>query len=529
MRFLLNIAILLVLQVFIADKILIGSTIEHYFKDVFVFDLLWKRPVWFFAPIVLGLLILNYAKINRNRWLHQWSWSSLEHGKGMRIVVMVVVVVMTWAFATYSYNYYYNQPHYIDRLLLVILAVLVYVNPLFIIPFTMVCYLISYQFLFPVAYSYTDKQMLFEFMALFGFFIIVRPFTRGRTMDFIFVGLSMIGAYYYFPGIEKLHVGSGSSINWIFDNDLHHYVVFSYEKGWLAFRSQELVYAITDIVQFFRAPFQLFTVIMEVGIIFILVLRRRFAIAILLLGILLHTGIMASSGVFFWKWMALDGAMAWFLWRYGTKEEIAPIFKPIPAVIAMVIIASGALFFDVIHLGWWNSPIHTHYEFEVVDTEGDSYNFAYSYLQPYDFALTQNRLHFANDNVSISGVNGSVGDPEIYWQARQLTIDEVPDFIAENGVNRYNENGAESLRELLRVFAYNINTNYQPNFLPAIIRPPMHINSQPFPDAYNFEHPIQEVRIRWIESFYDGEEVHVIRDNVIESMQITIPENLLDN
>ena len=524
LRFIVNVVILLAIQVFIADKLLMYISKDIYFQDVFSFELLRQRQVWVIAPIVLGLLIWNYLPIVQNCLKHQWSWSALTHGKALRVVIMAVVIIMTWAFATYSYNYYYDLPHYLDRFLLVLLAVLVYVNPLFIIPFTMVCYLMSGQFMYPVPYAYTDKQMIYEFMALFGCFVAVRPFVRGRTQDFVFVGLCLIGAYYYFPGIEKLHIGAGSSINWITDNDLHHYIVFSYQKGWLAFRSPELVQTMTDLVEFFQVPFQLFTVIMEVGIIFMFVLRRRFAMGILALGILLHTGIMISAGVFFWKWMTLDAAMIWFLWRYGNSQEIAPLFKPIPAVLSMLIIASGSLFFDVHHLGWWNSPIHTQYKFEVIDTEGDRYDFAYSYLQPYDFAITQNRLHTTFEGKSISSVNGAVGEPEIYWKARSLTLEDVPAFIEEYGRNRYNPVRAERLRELLRVYAYNININYQPTFLPAIIRPPMHINSQPFPDAYNFEHPIAEVRIRMIISFYDGEQVHIVSDEVIDSMPITIPD-----
>ena len=97
--------------------------------------------------------------------------------------------------------------------------------------------------------------------------------------------------------------------------------------------------------------------------------------------------------------------------------------------------------------------------------------------------------------------------------------------MQDNGKNRYDETRAEGLRDLLRVYAYNFNTNRQSFFLPALISPPLHIGSQPFPDAYNFEYPIAEVRIRWIESFYDGDEVHILRDEIIDSMPITIRDN----
>lgn len=526
-RFLINVAILLILQVILAGQLLVEGRFEWYFQDVFSINLLRMRPVQAIALVTLILLVLNYLPLARNRLLHQFSWSALEHGKRFRVVVMAAVLIMTWAFASYGYNYYYNQAHYLDRLSLVVLAILVYVNPLFAIPFTMVCYLISYQFMFPIGFAYTDKQMLFEFLALFGVFVAVRPVTRGRTMDFVFVGMCMIGAYYYFPGIEKLHIGAGSPINWVFDNDLQQYVIFSYEKGWLAFRSQELVYSIADFMAVFRVPAQIFTVIIEVGGIFLLV-RRRITVVFLIGAIMLHTGIMLASGVFFWKWIVLDGAMAWFIWRYGDSDEIKQIFNPVSTMLGIMIIASGVLFFDVIHLGWFNSPIHNYYKFEVIDTEGDSYDFAYSYLQPYDFPITQNRLHFVSPYPSITAVNGSINDPNIYAQSRFQTRDTVEDFITANSTDSFDEKKAEQLRDLLRVYAYNINTNRQSLFLPALIQPPLHINSQPFPDAYNFEHPIAEVKIHAITSFYDGDTVYTLQDVVTDTMPITIPEDLLN-
>jgi hypothetical protein len=527
-RFVINIAILLLLQVFVAREILIHGRFEWYFQDVFLFNLLRMRLVQLFAVFVIILLAMNYIPIKHNRWLHKWNWDALEHGKGLRVLVMVAVFILTWAFSTYGYNYYFNQPHYFDRLLLVFLALLVYVNPIFAIPFAMIAYVISYQFRFPIGFSYTDKQMIFEFVALFGFFVAVRPFTQGRTVDFVFVSLCLIGAYYYFPGIEKLHVGADSPINWITDNNLHHYVPFTYEKGWLSFRSQDLVYRMTDIVSFLRVPFQVFTIVVEIGALFIILVKRRGTIVLLLLLILLHVGIMVSTGIFFWKWIVLDGAIAWFIWRYGNSEEIATIFKPIPIMLSLIIIASGSIFFRVSHLGWWNSPIHSYYKFDVIDTQGDRYDYPYSLLQPYDFVMTQNRLHYINKNKTVTGTAGE-SDLRTYLPSLSLELKDVPDFIEEHGRVRYNETVAEGLRDVLRVYAFNLNTNRQSVFIPSLIPAPLHIISQVFDDAYNFEYPISEVRIRAVVSFYDDDGIHRISDEIIDTMYISIPDELLES
>lgn len=526
-RFLINVLLLLLIHVFVAKEILIFGRFEWYFREIIFVNILQMRLVQIFAILVIALLAVNYIPFRYNRWHHQWNWSVFEHGIALRRLIMAVVLILTWSFACYGFNYYYNQPHYFDRLLLVFLAILVYINPIFVIPFTMIAYVISYQFSYPIGFSYTDKQLLFEFLVLFGSFVAVRPFIRGRTKDFIFIGLCMISAFYYFPGIEKLHVAADSPLNWVLDNNLYHYVVFTYEKGWLSFRSQDLVYAMTDIFEFFRVPMQAFTVVVEIGALFTVLLKQRGTIAILLLAVLLHTGIMVSSGIFFWKWIVLDVAMVWFVWRYGETEDIASIYRPIPIILSLLIITSGTLFFRVSHLGWWNSAIHTYYKFDVIDTQGDRYDFSYSLLQPYDFAITQNRLHYINKNKTVTGTAGE-SSLETYLPSLSLTLEDIPDFIEEYGKVRYDSKTAERLRDLLRVYAYNFNTNHQSVFIPSIIPPPLHIGSQLFEDAYNFEYPIAEVQIRAIVSFYDGDEVQMISDEMIESMPITIPDNILN-
>ena len=59
-RFILNVIILLFIQVFIANRILIMGRFEWYFDDIYSFNLLQNRQVQIFAILIIMLLVANY-------------------------------------------------------------------------------------------------------------------------------------------------------------------------------------------------------------------------------------------------------------------------------------------------------------------------------------------------------------------------------------------------------------------------------------------------------------------------------------
>ncbi|HFA47623.1 MAG TPA: hypothetical protein ENJ95_01240, partial [Bacteroidetes bacterium] len=54
------------------------------------------------------------------------KWEVFNHGKSVRFLVVLATVILAWVFSTYDFNLYFNQGHYIDRLLLLGLVLLVY-------------------------------------------------------------------------------------------------------------------------------------------------------------------------------------------------------------------------------------------------------------------------------------------------------------------------------------------------------------------------------------------------------------------
>jgi len=491
---------------------------NQYIEPVFIHELFNRIP-WFFL-VVLVLLIANYLPTDWNILRHKWSWKSIDESGRLRLLVMVVVILMGWAYSAYGYNHYYDQPHYIERILLILLVIGCWFSPLLVGPMVVVTYAISAQLTYPpeLAYSYTDKFVIFQFLLVFAFFVYIRPFTRAHYSVFIFVVLCLVGAFYYYPGYQKLAISTNET-SWIFDNDVHTLFLSSYLNGWLSFLPHETALQITDILGSLKVPFQIFTVVIELAGVLLVLFRRRIAMFILAGAILLHVGIFVSSGVFFWKWIVLDGTLIWYLWATRKDTRINDIFRPVYGVLSVFVIVY-ANFFGAILLGWWDGPYNNYFDYEVVDTQGNTYEFSRSFLQPYDLRTTQSRMYFLIDQQMIADTYGTIHSIGAYEALREGGIDVIGQVRNQYGEKSFHPSYVNNFVKFVERYFTSYNQQRGKLFLPSIIRPPLHIWTIPRPTAYDNQHPIETVRIRYTETFYDGEEVIILRDDVVLEIDI---------
>ena len=71
----------------------------------------------------------------------------------------ILLFTGAWAFSAYDYNFYFDQTHYVDRLLLIAFAMLVLVHPGFVLPFLLEAIAIAYQFHHPLGGTWSLVQL----------------------------------------------------------------------------------------------------------------------------------------------------------------------------------------------------------------------------------------------------------------------------------------------------------------------------------------------------------------------------------
>lgn len=523
LRFMITSAVLIFLIANYRDTFFIKLSSGSFTKSVYIIDLLSKIPLFFLS--VFGLLVLNYLPFKWNRFNRIWAWEKFDESGKLRILVMVLVFIMGWTYSTYEYNFYFDQAHYVERLLLILLIIGSWFSPLLVGPMIVIAYAVSTQMSHPsiVAYSYADKYVLFEILLLFALYAYIRPLTGTKYSPFIFVSLCIVGAFYYYPGEKKIAI-STETISWVMDNDLHNLFLSSYINGWLSFLPISTALQITHIIQAINVPLQVITVIIEVAGLFIVLFKRRFAMLVLLGAVCLHTGIFFTSGIFFWKWITLDLALFWFLWRSRDDIAIQQIFQPLYGILAIFIIGYANLF-GAIRLGWWDGPVNNYFDFEVVDIQGNVFEFPRYYMQPYDLSFTQSRLNYLVDDNLLANTYGTLHNSQMYSRLREEGYESIPDIKATLGRSKFHQVDIERITAFIEPYFENYNKHLDDWFILSTIRPPAHINTIPREGVYNNKYPIDIVRVWFTETYFDGSQVLTLQHQVV--LEIEIPNDSL--
>ena len=292
----------------------------------------------------------------------------------MRWVLAILAVTLGLSFSTYSYNYFLDQPHYVDRGLLMGLSLLTAVHPFFLPLFLLQAYVVTGQFNHPLVYSWTDKILLFQLLGLAVVFLPIKLINRrAGFVPYLVVALSVIATFYFVPGIGKV------KLNWLSINHTANIVgAAHFQNGWLIV-DPSWYHWIREITTKTDWLLKSMTLAIEVGTVF--VLGRRWLAAALLAGCaLLHVGIFVTSGIFFWKWIVVDLAFGFVI--LGLREPLTGrLFNSRQLVVGLCFIGFyGFSSPRVVNLAWYDSNMMFRFEIAAIGGSGRSYEVAPLYV-----------------------------------------------------------------------------------------------------------------------------------------------------
>ncbi|MCB0319174.1 MAG: hypothetical protein KDD56_10505, partial [Bdellovibrionales bacterium] len=277
------------------------------------------------------------------------SWSKLGLEKSVRILIITCVFIFAWKFSTYDYNLYLSHGHYWDRALLILLALGVYLHPALLPVFLYFLYPMVFQFESPLGlYSWTDKYIPVNILSIFTSYLLISIIRKPSTASLLFTFLCMMGAYYLYPGVGKMKMGP-HWYTWMFENELPNLIVSGWLNGWGWWLSEDFVIKFANFFEYLNVPSQIATMIIELGSVFLL-FGRRVSSLLLVAFIALHLMIFLTSGIFFWKWIAVDICMIYIIWNLK-EQTYRTLFSPFAAIAALPVIIYGNHYFDVIELG----------------------------------------------------------------------------------------------------------------------------------------------------------------------------------
>lgn len=445
-------------------------------------------------------ILLQLAGLAGLAWFlpKRLDWTTLSSGLPLRPLVLAIAFPLVWYLVTLDYNHVTDQGYPIDRIILLVAYVGIAVHPLAVPVFLLLAMNFLFQLKGPIpSFSTTDKIMLINLLTAFYVFLpmslLVRRF-KGHV--FVFIAVAVVGCQYAHPALHKLMGG------WMFHEQLDQLFLSAHVHGWWVSLDWP---AVSEVAAWLRLLNPLLVVTTQAlefcG--WLLLFHPRFT-KLALLGLVgMHLGIVAASGIFFWKWIVVDVALAVVIHRMRAGD-LKRVFGVKQGLAAALLILCAPLFMKTLKLTWFDTALTYHYSVEVTTTGGEVYEIAPLFFSPFDLPFTQNVFWFLEDRPVATTHFGKVKTAEhlALFEDRLDSIEPaelrtaLADLEESIGEDRTQEASRERLRVFLGRFLRNVNARGKVGHVAPIPQAPHHILvSIPAERAYDFQAPIERFRV----------------------------------
>ena len=432
-----------------------------------VFSFIWYVQPFIVLPLNSGFykesefIIYEYFSINRLSFLigcvgfssplflnikrEEASWSSVPDW--IRSIIITCVVLLAWAYGFTETNYFYNKTYLADKIFLLILAFLTIRRPQFTFLFLLQAYLLSKQFAYalPASYTFTDKQIIYDI--LFGFSVFqglkLICFKNVSWHCFLIITLLILCNWYFKAGLGKIVVG------WQNHNSLYNLFMASTAHDWL-FQFPKLKSTLGGSLYTMKGIIEYLTLLVEFLFPLILLVRRNWFKYIVASFIIFHILVYLSSGIFFWKWIALEIVLIILAYKWPEMLNISKQMKVL-YVLSMIL-----LFFisPTTSLVWYDTPYLQKHEFYLLNGS-EEIKLDASFFSPYDVIFAQNRFSFLSQRPTYTRTYGSTTDLTTLLEANEAVLTRrLPQFTSAAAIE-YNKEKEEMFLIFVQKFANN--------------------------------------------------------------------------
>lgn len=460
------------------------------------------------------------------RWKHI-RWQDLDPKKRTRLFVMVPVLLYAWVYSLYDVNLAYDQAHLDGRLLVVLLAIGCWFHPLFVCAFGLWITVVISQIQAPLVWAdwhWADKRVPYDTLILFSAYLHVRAWSRPHHQLFAFLVLVLTGATYAYAAYRKMIIGP-TLLYWPLENHFGFLFIGAHlNGGWMRNLASEDVLAVAALFERF-SPFMGVATILCEGAAIALLWHRRGTLPILLAIIGMHAIILVSTGIFFWKWIIQNAALAAYVIalnrdaasdpraRSHRALSLIPARLAIPTALALIVAAR--VVFITLRFAWLDSPITNYFEFRARGVSGAIYRLEPRFFAPYDLLVTQSRFYYLTQRPVLAGTFATTYDLRMLEALEHAKVEDLPAIRRRYGQRYWDKNATLIFAEFVQRGVRNAQRRGTRDHPLKWLAAPYHFQTMTAKDAYAFQEPIEDVEVRWQEWFYDGKKLHHVLDEPV--------------
>lgn len=475
------------------------------------------------APTLLGIALTGLlASVT--------SWDSLPGGASLRWLATGLVGMLAWKAATRDVDPTQGRSHALERVLVVLTAVGVALEPAFI---WLGALLLTRPFGVWEHHATLPMRLIQALVAFLGCWLGYRffglddaPLLAGAVFFLLTVQIS----HYFITALAKAYLGPRWT-SWVTDNRVHHLAASAYSWGWARFLGWERWKRVIDTVKVVERPMQFCAFGIEL-LAPLALLHPAASVAFSLGFATFHLGVFALAGLLFWEWIAADLMLAWAVAALaGGGATLA--FGPLAVVVGLVFMAVFPLrhkLFRPMPLGWWDTPLTQRMRWYAEGESGKVYEVYNNFMCPHERIYGKVHGCFLVPHPVCTYHLGEVWKHDLRDAIRDAGPDPAKlDAVRQRfGILPRSESMAETHRRFLRRFFGALNHGANKSILPTWLRWLKAPGGQCYYwgelPAFRGQEKIVRVSIRYREEYFDGERHQRLCDRLIE--QVDIPDAL---
>ncbi len=480
----------------------------------------WLRGGAFVTPTLLFLLAPTVLLVALRRRLR---WTDFDHGKELRLLVTLIVGILAWAGSTFDYNSYLDQGHFVDRAVLVALAVASYFTPL-AVPFAVRwAFVMLKEASVPIFQDDFDLRSTAELLIVFSCFLWASAFRSFRARHALFAMIGCWASYYFAAGLAKLSLGP-ESWSWALTDHVSNLSFGAHVRGWLSVVPDDVYLSVVAVVRKTDRALALYTTVLELGCLFLFFVHPKIARWTFLFCFFLHFGIFALTGICFWKWMFVNLAFFFWLRKKGALPLRQMTRGPLLAMFGVVVVyfsLGHGYYLPQIGVAWYDSRMVESYVFYAVGDSGKRYFLDPSYLTPMDIQWIQGRLCYATEETSATGIYGVTRSQRIFQALEEIPRPGDAMALVKRGRKCADARQRDIFDEFFRRYFRTINrSGRQHTWLSAIGRP-RHLYVFPKADLkYDTQEPVRRLEL-WREIIVlHGDKAHKLETKLTHTVEI---------
>ncbi|MCB9506404.1 MAG: hypothetical protein H6698_00735 [Myxococcales bacterium] len=495
---------------------------DYYGASIFLAALLHSPGLQLAVGMTTLVGVLHFVRHSRNPFAGRVKWSD-DDPNGLRLMLMAMAFPLMWKLSTPDFSVWFGSSHLFDRALLVAMWGAIAATPLALPVFSAFAGVMAAQYFFPSCFepTWADKALLL-YSVLLGWAVFLASRIR-KTHAFVYplLLICMFGGFYFYPAVAKLRLGGDPTL-WLRREHVHLLFISAHLNGWLPNLVGDTFSQVVDFVRSSERFIVIYTITLEIAVIGI-ALARRGTIAMFLLVIAMHTGIFLSSGIFFWEWVVPELALLGLLLTRWSTGPVAELYRWRNRWVSALLVVFALPWTWPYLLGWMDTPYTVTYDIEAENARGEHFQIRREYLDPYELALTQNRLWFLDPakEAPIATYSATANIELFEALSAATSAAEVQAVRDRLGEVRYDAEEAEAFGEWLqRFFAYVNEHDGDKNVVPRWLEAPHHQMALAGTDLTPSDLPITRARVFARSSWWNGERIEVIDERIILDVEI---------